>query len=100
MKAAFSTRPLTITNKPTLVGFVHVLDPLMDCDRNHSTPGQALGKFHICIPSQLWKIYSQTAYTNRQARPGDRPFYTPNSNSSARASVDNVFALKYKLHHD
>ena len=100
MRASFPTRPVPIVGEPTLPELLRILNWLIECGRSHRTAGQPLGKLYLVINHVLYPMYTAQAYPNRAPNPGDTPFYAPNSGSTARANVNNTFALQYKLYHE
>ena len=85
---------------PTLNELLRALNWLIDCGRSHRTQGQPLGKLHLVVNATLYPLYTGAAYPNRAPNPGQTPFYAQNSSSTARAQVNNLFSLNYKLYHE
>ena len=101
IRAGFPPKPLSIEGQHlNLFGLVYALDHLVECAKSHRTPIQPNGLLHIAIGPALWPNYSGAPYPPRAANPGLIPQYPAGAGSTARANIDNAFAVANKAHSD
>ena len=100
IKAGFPLQLQQLTTEAVLEDLIYILDHMAECGKSHRTATQPDGKLHIAIPASLWPNYSQAPYPQRTGFPGHTPFYPNNMTSTARANIDNRFAVLNKAYTD
>lgn len=100
MKAAFPSKPFTVSTTPNLQTLLKCRQHLNHCAKSHPHRNHPLGHLYLALPAELYALETATPYPERTPDPGPTVRYGPNSQDIARRNAENVFNVAYKDHHD
>ena len=100
MKAAFPSLQMVHDGPQTSKTLLAIQQHLINCAQSFRVDGRPRGLLNLAIPAQVYVLYTADAYPARTADPGVMPQFANNTGPVARLNTKNLFAIKYRRHHN